>query len=209
VAPVRFVVIAVAAVVVACSGRSVTGQTAIGFWYEPDAFTLPADMPCKVAGSLTANDRQAIEELSRAEITRAFVTLNVRLTNDRHAFWRVQVLPSLPARINRSPRQAGESLTLGIFGGAGGVGFDAVALLAAKHASPAASRAEIMSGIGRGIGRVAIHELTHQMLLGGQAAHNDRDADSYEYTSPDRASQYYGVLHWTTALPLLAQKYGR
>lgn len=166
-------------------------------------------MPGIVAGPLIADERRAVEQLSRDEITRAFATLNVRLTNDRHAFWRVQVLPSLPARMNQSPRRTGESLTFGIFGGAGGVGFGAVALLAAKHAPPGALRADVVRGIGRGIGRAAVHELTHQMLLGGQAAHNDRDADSYEYMNPDRAAQYYGVLHWTTALPLLEQKYRR
>ena len=54
-----------------------------------------------------------------------------------------------------------------------------------------------------------MHELTHQMLGGGTAAHNDRDPDSYEYGNPDRASQYYGELHWSTALPILQQKFGK
>jgi len=36
--------------------------------------------------------------------------------------------------------------------------------------------------------------------------HNRTDENSYEYPSPDRASQYYGELHWTTARPILEQK---
>lgn len=62
-------------------------------------------------------------------------------------------------------------------------------------------------GIGRGIGRVAAHEFAH-LILGAAAVHNDLDEDSYEYPSPDRASQHYGQLHWTTAWPLLRQKLG-
>jgi hypothetical protein len=44
--------------------------------------------------------------------------------------------------------------------------------------------------------------------LGVAASHNDGDEMSYEYGSPDRLSQYYGELHWTTAWPLLASKFG-
>lgn len=35
------------------------------------------------------------------------------------------------------------------------------------------------------------------------------DDTSYEYGNADRASQYYGELHWTTAWPILQQKFGR
>jgi hypothetical protein len=45
-------------------------------------------------------------------------------------------------------------------------------------------------------------------MLGGDSRHNDTDENSYEYGSPDRFSQYYGELHWTTAWPLLLQKFG-
>lgn len=58
---------------------------------------------------------------------------------------------------------------------------------------------------GRGIGRVAAHEFGHQ-ILGTGLVHNTDDENSYEYPSPDRAAQYYGELHWTTARPLLEQK---
>ena len=35
------------------------------------------------------------------------------------------------------------------------------------------------------------------------------DVDSYEYGSPDRQSQYYGELHWTTAWPFLDARFGK
>ena len=38
--------------------------------------------------------------------------------------------------------------------------------------------------------------------------HSRDDRDSFEYFSSDRASQYYGDLHWAGAWPLLATKVG-
>jgi hypothetical protein len=61
--------------------------------------------------------------------------------------------------------------------------------------------------MGRGVGRVAIHEFAHQ-ILGVADIHNTDDQDSYEYPSPDRPSQYYGDLHWTHAWPLLQKRLG-
>ena len=97
-------------------------------------------------------------------------------------------------------------MALGALGGRGAVGFDLVAFKAINYAPADAPRHRIIEGIGRGIGRVAVHEFVHQ-ILGVAAAHNNSDVNSYEYGSPDRASQYYGDLHWTTALPLLNKKF--
>ena len=65
-----------------------------------------------------------------------------------------------------------------------------------------------MNGIGRGTGRVAVHEFMHQML-GAAGTHNQADPASYEYGSPERAAQYYGELHWTTAWPALQRRLAR
>ena len=65
----------------------------------------------------------------------------------------------------------------------------------------------VLGATGRGIGRVAVHEFVHQ-ILGKAIAHNDVDVDSYEYGNPAGRSQYYGDLHWTSALPLLRQRLG-
>jgi len=93
-------------------------------------------------------------------------------------------------------------MPLGFMGGSGAVSFDVVTFKAIEYAPANATRAIVLDGIGRGIGHVAAHELAHQIINTG-AAHNKADESSYEYPSPDRAAQYYGELHWTTARPLL------
>jgi hypothetical protein len=102
----------------------------------------------------------------------------------------------------RTLPNAGASLSFGWLGGAGAVSFDLVALKALQYAPAGASRQVILDAIGRGIGRVAAHELAHQMIHSAEA-HNPGDENSYEYPSSDRAAQYYSELHWTTARLLL------
>lgn len=127
----------------------------------------------------------------------------VPVTGDPRAFWRVEVDHSLRGR-GPLPN-TGESLSFGWLGGSGAVSFDLVALKAVQYAPPAASRQAIIEGIGRGIGRVAAREFAHQILNAGPV-HNKEDENSYQYPSPDRAAQYYGELHSTTARLLLEQK---
>jgi hypothetical protein len=186
---------------VAC-GVSTTTATA-GFWYDEDAFALPAPAAEKLGGLLTDDELASIERLSRAEVERAFGGLRIHVVDDRAAFWRVEVARSLRPR-GPLPN-AGQSLSFGWLGGSGAVSFELVALKAIQYAPADASRATIIDGIGRGIGRVAAHEFAHQ-ILGGGNMHNQTDENSYEFPSPDRASQYYGELHWTTARPILEQK---
>ncbi len=76
------------------------------------------------------------------------------------------------SRTNQALPRAGESLALGILGGTGAIGLDTVALNAIQYAPAEASRQAVLDGIGRGIGRVAVHELVHQ-ILGAASAHND------------------------------------
>ena len=68
------------------------------------------------------------------------------------------------------------------------------------HAPAGADRAAIIDGLGKGIGRTAAHEFAHQ-ILPHVNIHASKDTDSYEYSSSDRASQYYGTLHWDFARP--------
>jgi hypothetical protein len=179
-----------------------------GFWYEDSLYRLPAGRAERLGGPLTDEELQAIKRISLAEVENAFAGFRVGITSDPDAFWKVRVAQSLPKRMNQARPRVGESLALGMLGGIGTVGFDNVASSAMQFAPPGASRGLIVDGIGRGIGRVAVHELFHQML-GFDSAHNDADPDSYEYGSPDRSSQYYGALRWTTALPPLQKKLGR
>jgi hypothetical protein len=174
-----------------------------GFWYDDLAFALPAQAAEQLGGLLTDVELDSIKTISRAEVERAFAGFNIHIVDDHAAFWRVGVERSLR---RRGPLpNAGESMALGFMGGVGGVSFDAVTLKAVQYAPPRASRQQIIEGIGRGIGRVAVHEFAHQ-ILNAAALHNDADENSYEYPSPDRAAQYYGELHWSTARPRLEQR---
>jgi hypothetical protein len=179
----------------------------MGFWYESGSFVLPADAMSTLNEPLTADEMKLIKQVSRTEIEQAFSQLRITVTEAPTAFWRVEVLRSLPVRKGQRLPNAGESLALGPLGGTGAIGFDFVALEALHYAPKGASRRSIVEGIGRGIGRVAVHEFMHQ-ILGAAGGHNDVDENSYEYGSPERSSQYYGELHWTTAWPLLHEKYG-
>lgn len=196
----------VCAAVIAASVGCARVHTA-GFWFEPDAFQLPAHLVRSLGGPLASGDIASIEQLARAEVERAFSGLALSIVRGDQAFWRVAVLRSLPVRDNKALPHAGESLAMGFLGGRGAVGFDFVAYQAVHYAPPGGTRADIVAAIGRGVGRVAVHEFMHQML-GEAIGHDDTDADSYEYGRPDRPSQYYGNLHWAAALPLLRKKLG-
>ncbi len=193
---------AVVAVSAACS-RAYTA----GLWFAADALSLPDYIEARLGGRLTEAEMQSIEQLSRREVERAFSGLAVSFTDSDRAFWRVAVLRSMPERQSKALPRAGESLTMGFLGGRGTVGVDFVAFQAVQYAPAEGNRADIIAGIGRGIGRVAIHELMHQML-GHSITDDTVDPNSYEYGRPDRQSQYYGELHWTSALPLLRKKLG-
>jgi hypothetical protein len=198
----RVIAALTAASLVVASGCGKRVATA-GFWYDDSPFALPAHAAEKLGGPLTGGELQTIKAISRAEVERAFAGFRIHISDHHAAFWRVAVVRSL---VRRGPLpNAGESMPLGFLGGSGGVSFDLVALKAIQYAPDGASRQTIIEGIGRGIGRVAAHEFGHQ-ILGTGLAHNQDDENSYEYPSPDRAAQYYGDLHWTTARPLLEQR---
>jgi hypothetical protein len=205
---VGLVTLAAVTSVLACSGgcRLVSTPTA-GFWFEGGSFALPPDVATRLGGPIRDQEMDSIKQLSRTEIERAFSDLGIGVTTNTKAFWRVEVLQSLPVRTHQQLPNAGESLALGVLGGTGAVGFDLVALKTIHYTPAGVSRQGVIEGIGRGIGRVAVHEFMHQIL--GAAALHDDDQDSYEYGSPDRPSQYYGELHWTTAWPLLRQRFGK
>jgi hypothetical protein len=192
-------IVATLPVMFGCGPRMATA----GFWYDDDSFALPAHAAEKLGGPLTDAERESIEHTSRLELERAFAGMRINITGRHDAFWRVEVVRALRGR---SPLpNAGESMPRGFLGGSGGVSFELIALKAIQYAPPGATRQTIVDGIGRGIGRVAAHELAHQMINAGET-HNPGDENSYEFPSPDRPAQYYGELRWTTARPLLEQR---
>jgi hypothetical protein len=176
-----------------------------GFWYEDGSLALPAGAAAALGSALTPEEMTTVKRLSRAELQRSFSGLRIIVTDRRDAFWRVAVVRSLRSR-GPLPN-AGQSIAFGLLGGSGYLAFTTLAASGMRYAPPGASRQAILDGIARGIRRAAAHEFSHQ-ILGAAAVHSRDDRDSFEYFTSDRASQYYGELHWTTAWPRLTQKVG-
>jgi len=195
--------------------RASNATIAAGFWWADTPLLLSADDAVKVGGPLTADELSSIEAISRDEVRRAYAGLRIAITDQRDAFWRVAVVGA-PLTVTRNRTTypfsfAGQSRVFGPLGGSGSVAFAILAHNAIEYAPPDTSRRQIVDGIGRGIGRAAVHEFAHQALgLDNLSFLDNRtDLDSYEYGNADRRSQYYGELRWTTAWPALIQKFGR
>ena len=124
-----------------------------------------------------------IETIARAEIVKAFEGLDVMVSSNRNARYRVRVVQELSdQRFPRSVNVAGESRAAR-FGGSGSVNFSFLAS-GAMGASDDADRADtIIDAIGRGIGRTpAVHEFAHQ-LLPSKAIDENGDSRSFESNS--------------------------
>jgi hypothetical protein len=152
--------------IVVCSNGCVprSSTPSLGFWYQTGSLTLPSAITTRLGGPLQTDESELIEQISRSEIENAFSDLGIHLTTNRDAFWRVEVVQSLPAGAVPQLPSAGRSLLLGPLGGRGAVGVDMVASKAIYYAPVDAPREHLIAGIGRGIGRVAVHEFFHQIL---------------------------------------------
>src|SRR5687768_8468773 len=177
--------------------------TTLGFWFDTVSFESPV-----LGGRLMPADMQVIERVARAELDLAFQGLNLIVSNDRHARYRVQVVQDVSDhRLSRRSSVAGESRAVPWLGGLGAVNFSYFAAGAIVYAPPGATRGEIIAGIGRGLGRGAVHEFAHQLVRGVEV-HAGRDRGSYEYDAASRVEQYYGPMHWGAAGPKLKEQYG-
>jgi hypothetical protein len=207
--------IAVTGVFAAVGWQASQATIDAGFWWSDAPFVLSVDDAAKIGGPLTGAELARVKDMSRSEVQRAYAGLRINVTDDRGAFWRVAVVGSpLTTTRNRLTypfSAAGESRIFGPLGGSGSVAFVMLSHNAIQYAPAAATREQIVAGIGRGIGRAAVHEFAHQALGVDTPSHIDNrtDANSYEYGNADRASQYYGDLRWTTAWPVLEEKFGR
>jgi hypothetical protein len=186
-----------------------------GFWWEGAPFTLSAEDARKIGGPLRTDELTRMQRISRAEVENAYRGLRIAVTANHDAFWRVAVVGD-PITVTRNRTTypfslAGQSHVFGPLGGFGSVAFAILAHNAIEYAPSGASRAQIVDAIGRGVGRAAVHELAHQALGRDNLSHIDNRGDeySYEYASADRAAQYYEQLRWTTAWPVLVEKFGR
>ena len=208
-------VLAVTAIAATIGVRASRATIDAGFWWADTPFVLSADDAVKVGGPLSAGELKSIAATSRDEVRRAYADLRINITDRHGSFWRVAVV-GVPLTTTRNRTTypfsfAGESRVFGPLGGSGSVAFAILAHNAIGYAPPGVSRQEIVDGIGKGIGRAAVHEFAHQALGLDNLAYLDNrtDEDSYEYANADRPSQYYGKLRWTTAWPVLVQKFGR
>lgn len=179
------------------SARDATAVVEVGFWFEEVAYQSP------VIGRLTPDELARIEATARTELRRAFDGLRLRVTSRRDAKYHVRVMQTVTdARFQREVNVAGRSRAMAGLGGLGEVSFTFLASSAVVYAPDDATREAMIDAIGRGVGRAAVHELTHQ-LLPRAPLHATRDRASYEYRSAARPEQYYGELHWDLARPLL------
>ncbi len=187
--------------VAACGERAVE----LGFWFEPVSFTSP-----RLGEPVSPAEFDIIEKVARDEIAKAFASLAITVSAHRDARYRVVVVAGLKDQrsLRRTGTYAGESRAVAGFGGSGAVNFEYVANGATVFASDDAGRADIVDAIGRGVGRVAIHEFLHQ-LLPKFALHDSKDRGSYEGNSPAQIEGYFGDLHWDIAAPALKARFGR
>ena len=182
-------------------GRSEPRIADAGFWFEDVKYASP-----RLGAPVTSAEIETIARVARSELAKAFQGLRITLSDRRDATYRVRVVQRLrDQRLRRDLEIAGESRAVSGFGGQGAVSFDFLASGAVAYAPDDASRASIIEAIGRGVGRSAVHEFTHQ-LLPTAPIHDSTDVQSYEYESAARSEQYYGELRWNLAWPLLQQR---
>lgn len=200
---------AVAIVAVLCVFLSRGSRTGVdvGFRYEEFPFTFSAPVTAALGGPLTAFEIDAIKQISRDELRRAFSGLKVAFTDNKPVRRTVVVQLSIPRRKGQRLPNAGETFAMGPLGARSVIDFTEVLMAAIAHAPAGTTRQQLVAGIGRGIGRVAVHELAHG-ILGAGAMDNQTDDHSYEYFTHNRPSQYYGELHWTRAWPVLVERVG-
>ena len=202
-----FVAVVIVTVLCVVLFRGTRTGVDVGFWYEDFPFAFSAPVTAALGGPLTASDVDTIRRISRDELTHAFSGLKVAFTDSRHAPLTVVVQLSIQRRKGQRLPNAGETFAMGPFGARSVIDFTEVLMAAMAHAPAGTTRQELVAGIGRGVGRVAVHELAHG-ILGAGAMDNQTDDHSYEYFTHNRPSQYYGELHWTRAWPVLVERTG-
>jgi hypothetical protein len=173
-----------------------------GFWFEHVSYASP-----RLGGALTAEDLLIISSTAHAEIVRAFEGLSISVTNRRDARYQVRVVQQVrDHRFQRDVGVAGQSRGVPGLGGQGTVSFTFFANGALVYAPDNPPRPALVEAIGRGLGRAAVHEFTHQFLP--KAVIHSRDERSYEYYSAARQAQFFGDMRWDLARPLLQARLG-
>lgn len=197
-------------VVAVLQWRARAPDPALGFWFADDV-TFALHDPRRVGGVLAPDEMEQIRRIARQEVEHAFAPLGIEVTGRQDAPFRVAVKQVIrPGRGTAAQYTgaAGQSFVMGPLGNYGSVNFQLLAAQAMSFAPAGATRPHIIEAIGRGVGRAAIHEFTHQLLplVRIDAA---EDEASYEFGSANRRIQYYGELHWTLAEPKLRERYAQ
>jgi hypothetical protein len=196
--------VAGAATYALATGRFAPAAVEAGFWFEEVAFES-----ARLGPPLTAGEVATIESIARAELAEAFRGLPIAITARRDARYTLRVVQDvLDQRFKRPVGVAGQSRGIAGLGGSGAVSFSFLANGAMSYAPEGADRATLVAAVGRGIGRTAVHEFTHQ-LLPTAPIHSSRDDQSYEFQSAARPAQYFGPMRWDLAWPLLQRRYTR
>lgn len=197
----RILIVLCLGVFAACSSRPVE----LGFWMSTLTYQSP-----RIGEPITAAEFALIDKVARAEIAGAFKDFDVVISARQDARFNVGVVPQLKdwRRRRGTGSHAGESRVVAGFGGSGSVNFEFIANGAMVFSPEDASRTAVIDAVGRGIGRVAIHEFLHQ-LLPKQPIHDSKDVLSYEGNSPALVEGYFGELHWDMARPWLNDRLKR
>ena len=181
-----------------------------GFWFE-DGMTFELHDPKRIGGPLTTDEQHRIVTIARREVEHAFAEFRIHVNDRKDAFYRVAVSQIIrPSRRStaRYSGASGQSMVFGPLGGSGVVNFYLLAAQAMAFAPAAATRAEIVDAMGRGVGRAAVHEFAHQILPHGPM-HNTGDEASYEFGTSHRVAQYYGEMRWSVAYAKLRERLAR
>jgi hypothetical protein len=185
----------------ALTARADPDAAEAGFWFEDVKFASP-----RLGAPVTRAEVERVERVARSELAKAFARLPITVSDRHDARYRVRVVQEIrDQRFRRIVHVAGESRAVSGFGGLGAVSFDFLASGAVAYAPGDSTRESMVDAIGRGIGRAAVHEFTHQFLPTA-SIHDGADVSSYEYQSATRSEQYFGELHWNLALPLLQDR---
>ena len=176
------------------------------FWFDEVTFAVPG-FGDTFGSSLSTTERRAIEARTRAELENAFAGFGIMFSDEPGARYRVRVLQEFPPRRGWHRFAVAESVSMGAFGGEGSISFTAVASRAIGNAPAGATRAVMIDGIARGLGRIAAHEFAHQ-LLHSVNLHASNDVQSYEFRGANRAALFYEPMHWAFAGALLLERLG-
>lgn len=185
--------------------RSAAHVVRAGFWFDGVSFAVTA--LDRQGQSFTDAERAEIVREARVACAQAFAGWRLEVVDTSQAHYRIRVVQRFEPRRMRIFAVA-ESRVVGPLGGESAIDFTAIANAALSVAPAGTSRDDLVAAIGRGIGRVAAHELAHQ-ILPLRDFHGSTDPSSYDFSNVYREAQFFGPMRWDLARPWLEEALGR